>query len=406
MRVLLLAALTFPLLAHAQDRMPIPPPVPTPVPAPVPSPGVQTPAAPPPAPERTPEPDPSAADPSAGSGWSGSDDDLEPPAAPPAAPEGATTGESGAEGETPSGGTWSEGPLDVEAPTESEVLAPTDLGGSETIGTARPRGELISGAPLENPDVAVHIVEKKRFADQGRHELTLFPVVPQANGKFTQHFGTGLSYQYHLQENFGLTLSGQYNWSSAESAFNAELIDKVKESALAASSLLVTWGAYAGFEVAPIYGKFAFYEGSLAQFSFVISAGAGVASTRHQLVPEGRDDQGARTPASFGDTGTRFLGEVGAGFRVQLGDRFALRLEVRDLIYTARVDRVNGCSLQDLDAVITGAGGAVTSGCNAGAFDVGGNRTANLQIARDLVQEPSSDAVNLINFYAGASFLF
>lgn len=405
MRALLLVALTLPLLASGQGRAPIPPMPPVPVPAPTPTPKVPaSPASPPDARGAGPEDDASAADPSAGSGWSGSDD-LEPA---PQASEGQAPGpQEHGEGEGPADGSgWSgSGEPGADAPTESEVLAPTDLGRSETIGTSRPRGELISGAPLENPDVAVHIVEKKRFADQGRHELTLFPVVPQANGKFTQHYGTGLSYQYHLQENFGLHLSGQYNWSSAESAFNAELIDKVKESALAASSLLVTWGAYAGFEVAPIYGKFAFYEGHLAQFSFVLSAGAGVASTRHQLVPDGRDDEGNRTPASFGDTGTRFLGEVGAGFRVQLGDRFALRLEVRDLVYTARVDRVNGCSLQDLDAVITGGSG-VSGGCRAAAFDVGGNRTANLQIARDLVQEPSSDAVNLLNFYAGASFLF
>lgn len=394
-RVLLLAVLIFPLAALAQDRGPLPTPPPQPGPAPTPKPRVQSGQAPPaPAPiKATPGADSPEVDasPEAPSGWSGSDDlETEAP-------------ESGSPGE---GSGWS-GRDDTEAPTESEVLAPArDQGGSETIGTSRPRGELISGAPLENPDVAVHIVEKKRFADQGRHELTLFPVVPQANGKFTQHYGSGLSYQYHLQENFGLHVSGQYNWSSAESAFNAELIDKVKESALAASSLLVTWGAYAGFEVAPIYGKFAFYEGNLAQFSFVLSAGAGIASTRHQLVPEGRNDAGDRTRASYGDTGTRFLGEVGAGFRVQLGDRFALRLEVRDLIYTARVDRVNGCSLQDLDAVITGAAGSVSGSCRAASFDVEGNRTANLQIARDLVQEPSSDAVNLINFYAGASFLF
>ncbi len=398
MRVLLLAVLILPLASLAQDRGPLPLPPPRPVPAPVPSPSVRTgPATPAPQPadpdrgSGSPGDEDSAAEPS---GWSGSDD-LEPA---PQAPAGSTDAAAAP------GGAGQED--DLAAPTESEVLAPApDMGLSETIGASRPRGELISGAPLENPDVAVHIVEKKRFADQGRHELTLFPVVPQANGKFTQHYGTGLSYQYHLQENFGLHLSAQYNWSSAESAFNAELIDKVKESALAASSLLVTWGAYAGFEVAPIYGKFAFYEAHLAQFSFVISAGAGVASTRHQLVPEGRNDAGDRTRASFGDIGTRFLGEIGAGFRVQLGDRFALRLEVRDLIYTARVDRVNGCSLQDLDAVITGAAG-ISGGCNASSFDVGGNRTANLQIARDLVQEPSSDAVNLINFYAGASFLF
>src|SRR5690606_4187864 len=68
-----------------------------------------------------------------------------------------------------------EAPEEEPAPTEEEVLAPIQVGPSETVGQARPRGELISGAPLENPDVAVHIVQQKRFADRGRHELTLYP---------------------------------------------------------------------------------------------------------------------------------------------------------------------------------------------------------------------------------------
>src|SRR5258708_39414301 len=83
-----------------------------------------------------------------------------------------------------------------------------------------------------------------------------------------------LSYVYHLHENFGLQLIGQYNWYSRESGFNQELIDKVREEAQAATSLLLVWALQAGLEVTPIYGKFAFLDGSLAHFSLVISAGA------------------------------------------------------------------------------------------------------------------------------------
>ena len=46
---------------------------------------------------------------------------------------------------------------------------------------------------------------------------------------------------------------------------------------------------------------------------------------------------------------TLFLGSVGGGFRVQLGNSFAVRAEVRDLVYTARVDRVDGCNLSDFE---------------------------------------------------------
>ena len=55
--------------------------------------------------------------------------------------------------------------------------------------------------------------------------------------------------------------------------------------------------------------------------------------------------------ATYGDTGARFMGSLGAGFRLQLGERFAFRLEVRDVVYTARMERVNGCNVDDLRAM-------------------------------------------------------
>jgi outer membrane beta-barrel protein len=305
-------------------------------------------------------------------------------------------------------------PVDVQGAEVQQTSLPQP-GNAPTLtpgatSPARPRGELVSGAPLSNPDVAVHIVERKAAADADKHELTLYPLVAQANGKFTQHFGTAAAYTYHLQENFALQLTPQWNWSSAESDFNTELVNKVKNTAQAASSLLLQWGVQGGFEVTPVYGKFAFFEDSLLQFSVILNAGAGVGSTRHQLVPASVvEDQ--RRPATFGDTGLRFMGSVGGGFRVQMGDRLALRLEVRDLVYTARVDRVNGCTINDLEAIIKSNNGAAPgwgAGCNAAAFQDAEGRTssADVAIARDLIREPSSDVLNLVNFYTGLSYLF
>jgi outer membrane beta-barrel protein len=270
---------------------------------------------------------------------------------------------------------------------------------------------LVSGAPLDNPNVAVHVVEKKPFADRGRHEIVLYPAAIQLNGKFTQHFGSAASYVYHLHENFALQLLGQYNWYSAQSGFSQELTDKVRVEAQAATSLLLVWALQGGVEVTPIYGKFAFFEGSLAHFSLVISAGAGIGSTRHQLHSENVEG-----PATFGDTGLRFVGSVGAGFRVQFGARFALRLEVRDLAYTARVDSVNGCNTADLTAMysqiqqgqpVTAA--RVSGGCSVSSFSGmknGYNLSDDVPIALNLVSTPSSDVLNNLGFYAGVSILF
>lgn len=282
--------------------------------------------------------------------------------------------------------------------------------------------ELVAGAPLYNPNVAVHIVQQKPFADRGRLEAVLFPAVPQANGKFTQHYGTAASLVYHLHENFALQITPQYNWYSEDSSFNQELVDRVRQEGLAASTLLLTWGVQGGVEVTPLYGKFAFYDSILAQFSVVLSGGAGVGSTRHLLRPAAQGKQ-----ASYGDTGQKFLGSVGGGFRVQLGDRFALRLEVRDLVYTARVDRVNGCTagdLQKMRAVFDTlsreeleAPAAISSrtqvgaGCKVAAFETvdpgrGESRAYDIRQALSLVEEPSSDVLNNVSFYAGFAFLF
>src|SRR5918996_5063655 len=183
------------------------------------------------------------------------------------------------------------------APAAGTATATPAAQGAAPSPSANPRAQtLVSGAPLYNPNVAVHIVERKPFADQGKHEITLFPALAQVNGKFTQHFGTALSYAYHVHENFGFQLMPQWNWFNTESSFNKELIDKGRVEAQAATSLLLNWGAVGGVEVVPLYGKFAWYENNLLQYSVVLNGAAGYGTTRHELKP--------RTPtsgATYGD---------------------------------------------------------------------------------------------------------
>lgn len=279
--------------------------------------------------------------------------------------------------------------------------------------------QLVSGAPLSNPNVAVHIVEKKDFAEKGKHEVVLFPAAAQINGKFTQHYGTAASYVYHLHENFAFQVTGQYNWYASESGFNGELQEKVRQEPPAATSYLLAWGAQGGLEVTPFYGKFSWYEGTLGRFAIVINGGLGVGATRHQLKPS----SSVTGPATFGETGLKFLGSLGGGFRVTLNERFVLRLEVRDLVYTARTDSVNGCDSTDLDVmdralrngqplIRDGAPNVGVSGrCRLERFNgvdsrTGYNRAGDVPLAKSLVDIPSSDVLNNVGFYAGLSYLF
>jgi outer membrane beta-barrel protein len=299
------------------------------------------------------------------------------------------------------------------------VVAEAD---SELRTTTAEQQRLVNGAPLYNPNVAVHIVQKKPFADEGRHEFSLYPVAVQVNGRFTKHTGSALHYTYHLQENFALQVLGQYNWYSNESRFNLELIDKVREQAQAASSLLLVWGAQAGVEVTPLYGKFAFYDNQLAQFSLVISGGAGLGGARHLIRPTVNnpvDGTTYRVPARFGDAGTKFLGSVGGGFRLQFGDSYALRLEVKDIVYTARVDRVDGCNLADFEKMEDARPSpdpfssslGLSKSCQFQKYDgvdpeTKKNYREDIILGRDLVAEPTSDVLNNVSFYAGFSILF
>jgi outer membrane beta-barrel protein len=288
-------------------------------------------------------------------------------------------------------------------------------------GTIPPAAEmkLVSGAPLFNPNVKVHIVEQKQFSDSGKRELVLYPVTAQVNGKFTEHLGTMGSFVWHLQENFGLMLTGGYNWYNQESSFNSELVDKFRIEAQAATSLLQTWDLLGGVEVTPLYGKFTFFENNLAHFGLVLIGGAGAGGTRHLLKPEATQSDGTINPATFGDTGVRFMGTIGAGFRLSIGSRFSFRLEVRDVVYTARVEKVNGCDVIDLKAMRDASAAGkdptsvtVSASCRATDFagvdpQTGYKRAGNIPLAYNLVKPPvSSDVLNNVGVYLGASFLF
>jgi outer membrane beta-barrel protein len=296
-------------------------------------------------------------------------------------------------------------------PASAAAPGPAAERGAPTVRAAAldaPR--VVEGAPLGNANVHVHIVERKPHADGGRHELSLYPAVAQINGSFSTHLGAAAMYSYHLFESLALQVTPIFNYWNQESAFNQELIDKGHQQAQAATALLLRYGALVGLEVTPMVGKFALNQGTLGHFTFVLNAGAGVGSTRVQL-------RGAQTSAcdpstgclaaSFGDTGLKFLGSVGAGFRIFLGARAALRLEVRDVVYTARVDRINGCSFQDLDLAENG-GAPMHASCNAQTKARGGPwaREDDRQLASALLKDTSSDVLNNVGVYVGLSLLF
>jgi hypothetical protein len=102
------------------------------------------------------------------------------------------------------------------------------------------------------------------------------------------------------------------------------------------------------------------------------------------------------------------MGGLGAGFRVFIGEKMTVRLELRDLVYSAYVSRVNGCSAADANAIKTSGGSAtVGSGCSVGAFgESDADIRNNAAIAAEALRDPSADVINHIAFFGGISYLF
>ena len=263
-----------------------------------------------------------------------------------------------------------------------------------------PDADPLSGSP----NVQFRVLEPKPFPDALRHELTLQPFVPQVGSTFTTHWLTSVTYTFHATEWLGLRIQPFYVWHAARSRFSSELLSRVRQDAAAASSVMLKAGAVAGPEWAPLRGKFAAFGGTV-RYGLVLFAGGGVGSTEIELKTS--DNLG---PATYGATGLRPVVTGGAGFRVQLGERFTVRLEVQDLIHWGSVSRVNGCDATDLQTLndqktaggITGTG--VSSQCNVGAFQgttSGYDRSNDLGIAQAKVSEGGSDTLHVVGVYLG-----
>lgn len=257
---------------------------------------------------------------------------------------------------------------------------------------------------VDSDNLRLHTVQKKQYSDGGRHEVVLFPAIAQLNLKFTSHLGVGGQYLYHLHENFALQATGMYFYVNQQTEFTENLLNNAQQSPQAASALTLQWAATGGFEVTPIYGKFAWFDDTLASFGVVLSAGAGVGGTRVQVLAGGDEND-----ALFGDTGMKFVGQLGAGFRIRLNEDLLIRLEVCDLIYTAKVDTINGCDLEDLSRLASPEGGTIKGACRKADFEYrgpGGEQKTSVNQALDLVEDASSDVLNNIGVYGGISYTF
>jgi outer membrane beta-barrel protein len=279
------------------------------------------------------------------------------------------------------------------------VLAAGGAGAQQQVGL--PDGEVMR----------IHVIEKRPFTEAGRFELSFFGAT-QVNPKFTVHSGISAELAYHIRENLAAQLGASYFPLAQESNLTEELLTKTLEAPYTAEAFLLRGDVLAGLELMPIYGKLNVFDGKILRLGMYFNAGLGVAKTRLQLRPPGKDNLGNATPRSFGDTGLRPLASLGVGLRVFVTEQFTVRLELRDLAYSGYVSHVNGCSLADVQKIAAAEGQnqtavGLSTGCDERAFGAPGSiASLNAGAAAGLLSKPSAEVINNIALQGGVSWLF
>jgi len=266
-----------------------------------------------------------------------------------------------------------------------------------------PAAPLAQVEPPPSPVERVHVVEKRPFSESGRTEIALFGPV-QVNSRFTRHAGVSAELAFHLRENLAVQVEGTWFALAVQSGLTEELAHKVGQAPVASDALLLEADALLGLELMPIYGKLDIFDGKILRLGVYLNAGLGAAKTRLQL--RSSDSIGGR---SFGDTGIRPAAGLGGGVRVFLNDRFTIRLELRDRIYSSYVSRVNGCGAADASEIQKSGLSAtgLSQGCSAASFGSNENDIKGAAAsAESQLRSPSASVVNNLAFQGGLSWLF
>ena len=206
----------------------------------------------------------------------------------------------------------------------------------------------------------IYAVQRKAFLVNRKIELTLNPASTAFTDRFVQTFGFGGGVGYHIAENFGIELHGVYLFPF-DSDLTTEILDEGKLTPEAAKLTQMRWGATAGVEWTPIYGKIEIFDKLLGNFGVYDTAGFGLGQSRvectinspldQDVFPAPSRDQPRKCEPDPDRTKDELLDKVyepdrlhamvsiGGGIRFFFADFIGLRVEVRDWLFPARVFR-------------------------------------------------------------------
>jgi outer membrane beta-barrel protein len=210
-----------------------------------------------------------------------------------------------------------------------------------------------ASAYAQSPNERVHVLQKRDYSVKNKLEISLFGGL-SVDDIFTQHYAGTLAVDYHIDEAFALEAmwmsckvpfymgdavtgtspteykpQSDYDWVRFGHGYTDAYEEVHKDAQLSPSNAdLAMISNYFGLNVqfSPIYGKWSFFGMGLGHADFYVTAGGGIATTEYQKAND-----------NWVDTGTYFVGNFGLGFRIFLARWFAVRLDVRDFTFAARV---------------------------------------------------------------------
>lgn len=247
-----------------------------------------------------------------------------------------------------------------------------------------------------------------------RFELALYPVNVQLNAHSSQQLGSALALEWHVADRLAVQVLGNYDWHSSLTAFSRELVEKVRSEA-PLQELSSTWSVQAGLEMSPVKVEFEALRGTNTQLSVGLLAAVGLGGTRAVLLADGTGPAGVTHATVYGDTGVRFQASGALAAKLRVGQHFAIRLELRNLVFSSSVSTVNGCSAQDLrtiserlclfDTPSTPIGPGCDEATFSGSTPDGVQRSNLAALALNLTRSPGG-VIQQLGLYLGASWIF
>ena len=224
-------------------------------------------------------------------------------------------------------------------------------------------------------------------------ELKLIAVSLQMNARASEHAGSGGQLTWRFHRLLGVYVGGLGNWIAQPSRALDTLNNQVvRVDPYVPLPTLSTWQVFGGLESIPLVGTFRVGETHTGEFGLQFGAGLGPMGSRVRLKEPTVYRDGTSSPPTWGDAGVRLAGHFSSHFRFAFGS-FAVHLGARLSLWSDAIERVNGCSIDDLremDMKIRGgldpATAEVTRGCSI-------SESNDVPLALNVVRAPRTEVI-------------